>query len=430
MLSYLVSMLSLRVRRSRLCGKIEVPPSKSQSIRALLYASLARGESCLENLLDSPDVEAMRRACRAIGARIEGHQVLGVAGVPHIPSDVIDVGNSGLVLRLIGALASLGNGYTVLTGDESIRSRRPAGPLIDGLRQLGAFAVSTRDNGLAPLVIGGNARAGVCSINGKDSQPVSAMLTLAALLEGETTIWVDQAGELPWIDLTLSWLRRLGVRIENEKYRAYRVRGGTIWSGFRYCAPGDFSSAAFPMVAALVTQGEIEIGNLAFDDPQGDKYLIDLLVQMGASIEKKKTSLMVHPSLTIRGQMIDMDLFIDAVPILAVLACFVEGETHLYNAEIARKKESDRIHSVCCELRKMGADIEELPAGLIVRKSSLIGARVRSHHDHRLAMALAVAGLGAQGETIVEEVECVHKTYPNFAASLGVLGANIEICAH
>lgn len=421
-------MTQWRVQRSVLKGQIEVPPSKSHSIRAVLYAALATGESYIHHLLESPDVEAMIRACRALGAQIEGEVVRGVGGRPQTPADVIDAGNSGLVLRFIGALGCLADGYVVLTGDTSIRGRRPAQPLIDGLSQLGAFAISTRGNGLAPLVVHGPVRAGECTIQGQDSQPVSALLTLAALLEGKTTIRVQQPGELPWIDLTLSWLERLGVPVEQQNYQTYKIQGGKCWSGFTYRPPGDFSSAAFPIAAAIVTDSPLEIANLDFNDPQGDKALIEVLRQQGAPLEIGEGAVTVTGRGDFRGNVVDMDPFIDAVPILAVLGCFAEGETQLVNAAIARQKESDRIRAICTELGKMGADIEERPDGLVVRRSTLCGTRVHSHHDHRLAMALAVAGMGATGETIIDDVECVAKTYPSFDRDLRKVGALIQPC--
>lgn len=422
----------VRINKSVLAGNVKLPSSKSHTIRAILLAALATGTSFLHDPLDSPDGECAIQAARQLGAKIittpTGLAITGVAGYPCIPNNVIDAGNSGQVLRFVGALAALSEGYTVITGDESIRFHRPIQPLIEGLKGLKAWAVSTRDNGYAPLIVKGSLQAGKTIVEGQDSQPVSALLMASAFTEGLTEIQVNHVGERPWLNLTLSWLDRLGVKYAHQNFEYFTIQGQRIRPAFEVVIPGDLSTVAFPLVAALVTQSELSIDHVDMHDVQGDKELIFLLQRMGATIEIDASHLVLRVKTyrKLQGRIIDVNDFIDAVPILAVLGCYAEGETQLINASIARCKESNRLACMAIELQKMGARIEETKDGLRIHQSKLKGACVNSHGDHRLAMSLIVAGLGAEGETEVQNIGCMSKSYPNFLKDLIRLGATIK----
>lgn len=427
------SQSCLMVYRSQLKGTVGVPPSKSHSIRAVLLGGMAAGQSTIKNLLPSPDVMKAIQAIKLLGAAVHEYdnntiEIMGVGGRPLQADNVIDVGNSGQVLRFVGALSALSSSYTVLTGDASIRSNRPIQPLLEGLRGLGAFAESTRQNGLAPMIVKGPLKAGKATLSGEDSQPVSALLMAAAFVEGKTEINVKRAGEKPWIALTLSWLDRLGVQYHHHNFEKFTVLGHPIRPGFHLTIPGDWSSAAFPLVAALVTRSCIKLENVDFQDVQGDKCIVPILRQMGARIEIDDASQTVYiqGDCQLKGQTIDLNAMIDAVTILAVLGCFAEGETHLINGAIARQKECNRLTCITHELRKMGARIVEKDDGLIIYPSRLYGTIVESHGDHRVALSLIVAGMGAEGETCVRGIECTEKSYPDFLASMIGLGAAIK----
>lgn len=264
-------------------------------------------------------------------------------------------------------------------------------------------------------------------MDGADSQPVSAMLMLAASLEGESVIEVDNPGEKPWIDLTLYWLDRLGVEYEHAGYARYRVTGRGLWPGFDYAVPCDWSSAAFPLAAALVTGSEITLRNLDINDPQGDKAVVEMFRRMGARIEVDEAAqtVTVRGRAVLRGIEVDVNAAIDAVPVLATVACFAQSPTTITGAAIARRKESDRLAAISAELGKMGAKIIEFEDGLTVYPARLHGARTESRHDHRIAMSLAVAGL-ACGGTVVNGTACVAKSFPGFATAMRGLGANIR----
>lgn len=421
--------MNYNVKPGRLSGTIEIPPSKSHTHRALLFALLANGTSKIHKYLDSPDSAAMLKAIKALGATvIKSEDTLEITGVgPHLkPSDdVINAGNSGIVLRFIGALSALIPAYTVITGDHSIRTRRPVKPLLEALEQLGVFAKSMRGDGYAPVIIAGPLGGGSCTLDGQDSQPISALLVAASFASKKTEIHVTNPGEKPWIDLTLSWFDFLGLPYENHEYTRYVIPGGASYSGFDYTVPGDFSSLAFPLAAALVTDSEVTIENVDRNDVQGDKKLLDALTKMGANITSEGRTLHVKKGPPLKGCTLDINDYIDAITILAVIGCFAEGETVLTNAAIARKKECDRIHAIATELKKMRADIEEKEDGLIIRSSKLKGAIVDTYHDHRMVMSLTVAALGAEGDSVIQDTQCVAKTYPNFKEHMTRLGAKL-----
>lgn len=409
-----------------------IPSSKSHTLRAILFASLAKGKSIIHDYLPSPDTEAMIHACRLFGALIDLFpnriEIEGLDGKIDCSEDVINAGNSGIVLRFCSAVGALAKHPVVITGDHSIRHHRPMKPLLDGFSQLGVSALSMRGDNYAPVIIQGPIQPGKAQISGEDSQPVSALLIAAAFAKGEIELRVNNPGEKPWIALTLDWFDRLGIKCENREFVHYRLFGNARYQGFEYRVPGDFSSAAFPIAGALITHSEITLQNIDMMDSQGDKELIEVFQRMGAKIAIDGANKTIHIKKggRLKGVKVDINNFIDALPILAVVSCFAEGETLIYNGGVARQKECNRIRSIATELKKMGADIKETQDGLCIRKSQLIGTQVDSYQDHRMAMSLSVAGMGAQGQTLVSSVECASKTFPSFRSGFNALGAHIE----
>lgn len=425
-------MTQLHVKTSTLRGQMTIPSSKSHTLRAILFGALGKGKSIVRDPLLSTDAQAMIEACRSLGAKINSYEtyleIEGLNGHVKQAEDVIQAGNSGLVLRMISAVAALAAQPIVMTGDYSIRHQRPMRPLIEGLQQLGATVESTRGDGYAPFIIRGPLKGGKARINGEDSQPVSALLIASIFAPEPVELEVQNPGEKAWVALTLDWLQRLGIACQQQDFTLYRMPGKSCYLGFDYKVPGDWSSAAFPLAAALVTNSELTLQNLDLGDCQGDKEVLQVLQQMGAHIEVDAHNRILHISKNsqLKGIEIDANNFIDAVPILAVLACYAEGVTRIRNASIARHKECNRLRCVVQELSKMGADINEEDDGLTIRQASLKGARVFSHHDHRMAMSLAVAAMGAKGSSVIEHTDCVKKTFPTFANDFIHLGVRLE----
>ncbi len=420
--------MKLVVRPSRLKGGVAIPGSKSHTIRAVVIASLASGTSRILRPLDSSDTRAALDAARAFGAEAEtgGDWVItGTAGRPSIPENVLDVGNSGTTLRLFLGAAALCDGWTVFTGDAQIR-RRPVQPLIDAYRRLGAEGFTTRGNGCAPAALRGRMEGGRTEIRAVTSQYLSSLLISAPLAGKNTEVRVLQLNEIPYVEMTLSWLDAQGVAWEREEWRRFFVKGGQGYRAFERRIPGDFSSATFFLCAAAVTGGELLLDGLDMEDVQGDKAVAGMLAEMGAEIEALPGALRVRGR-PLRGAEFDLNAMPDALPALAAAACFASGETRLRNVAQARLKETDRIAVMARELAKMGADIEEMEDGLVVRGRPLRGAAVDGHHDHRVVMALAVAGLAAKGETVVDTAEAISVTFPDFTDLMRRCGAEIDV---
>jgi len=415
---------------ARLAGHVTVPASKSHTIRGLLLGALADGESVLEAPLDSADTRSAADAVTAFGAVVDRQEtiwtVCGVGGAPRIPENVGDVGNSGTTLYMIMGTAALAGGWSVLTGDAQIR-RRSAAPLIDALGNLGVEVFSTRGNGCAPIVIKGGLKGGATTVRGVSSQYVSSLLMACPLAKGNTDIEITLLNEKPYVLMTLDWLESLGVIVQSaEDLSRMHIPGGQQYHPFTRRIPGDFSSATFLAAAAAIAGGEIVLDNLDMHDRQGDKEVISILERMGANVTVSGNSVTVTGG-ALHGIEVDMNAIPDALPMMSVCACFAEGRTVLGNAPQAREKETDRIAVMAAELAKLGADVEELPDGLVITGSGLKGGTVSGHGDHRVVMAFAVAGCAAFGPVRVDTAEAADITFPSFWRTMRNIGADIRI---
>ena len=365
--------------------------------------------------MQSTDVAQMMRVCEFLGAKIElSGSTCIVEGISSVPNHEIkiDSKNSGQILRFIPALCLVRGIECHVTGDESILQRRVVEPLLSGLTQLGAECSCVDGNNRPPFVCKGKIKPGTCEIDGLDSQPVSALLMAAVFMKGVTKIHVKNPLETPWVDLTLDWVRRMGAKVVNKDYTYFEVSGvGTVQS-FHYTVPTDFSSMAFLLSAGILTQSNIGIDNLDFQDPQGDKVIIDIFKFWGGMIDIHNKSIDTQESTLYVPMNIDCSTCIDALPILVVSATKAYRSTILYNFNSARTKESDRVSSITTELKKMGAKIYVQGDSIKVDPSELVGCEVYSHNDHRVAMSLAVAGFVAEGETLIRDTICSEKAIP------------------
>jgi 3-phosphoshikimate 1-carboxyvinyltransferase len=410
------------IRPAAAAGGVRIPGSKSHTVRALIIAALADGKSTIGNPLDSSDTRSCVAACRAFGAKIDESagdwRVTGTSGKPLTPENIVDVGNSGATLRLLSGIAALQENWVVFTGDSQIRSR-PAEPLLKSLADLGAETISIRNNGRAPYLIGGRLSGGVTTIACPTSQYLSSLLLAAPLASGDSEINVSLLNERPYAEITLDWLDNQDIKYENDDFKQLRIAGNQGYKAFSRSIPGDFSSATFFLCAAAVCGTSIAVDGLDFNDAQGDKAVVEMLEKFGCRTEKSADGVVIHGK-ALTGCDIDLNATPDALPALAVTACFAAGRTRLLNVPQARLKETDRITGMREELTKMGARVEELPDGLIIHgrtegnASPLKGARVDGRDDHRIVMALAIAGLAAEGETVIEGAEAVDITFPEF----------------
>jgi 3-phosphoshikimate 1-carboxyvinyltransferase len=400
-------------KTEELQGTVTAPPSKSHTHRAIIIASLADGTSTIRNPLVCDDTAATIEACGKFGAKLDAVgelQITGVNGKPRRSDSEINVGDSGTTMRFMAAVYALCEGPTTLSGDESLRSR-PIAPLLNSLADLGAKrAKSLNNDGCPPVCVAGRMKGGRTTIDGQSSQFVSALLLACPLAKFDSDVTVRTMNSRPYVNMTLEHMGRCGVRVINKNLEKFFIPAGQSYRASDYTVPGDYSSAAFLRAAALMTDSDIEILGLDSEDVQSDRAFSGMMAQM-MSPGETNVDLRDNP---------------DLLPILAVAACSAVDVTILRNAPHARKKESDRISAICSELRKMGADIEEFADGLKVRNSKLRGAELEGHGDHRIVMALAVAGLAAEGRTIINGADTISKSYPNFVRDLAQMGANIR----
>jgi 3-phosphoshikimate 1-carboxyvinyltransferase len=422
----------LKITPSLVTGEVLAPPSKSYTHRALILASLAAGESFIENPLLADDTGYTIEACRALGANIaiesDSLAVKGTGGKISPQKETIFAGNSGSTIRMIAPLAAMAQTKVILDGDDRLR-QRPMGDLLSALQSLGVHARSLNNNSCPPIEIqGGEFKANQVSLSGEtSSQPVSALLMIAPCTREGLSIKI--AGGLrsrPYIDITLDAMRAFGVEADNRNYKEFLIEGGQSYQARRYRIEGDYSSAAYFLAAGAIGGRPVSVTNLKKDSVQGDRQLLNILERMGAQVGYDKDSVRVQRSGGLKGITIDMGDYPDLVPTLAVVAAFAQGKTELTNIAHLKFKESDRINDTAMELSKMNIKTEVGDDKMVIYGGKPLGAEIDTHNDHRLAMSLSLAALFAEGGSILNGAEAVSKSYPRFFSDLKKLGARVE----
>ncbi|MHC4482066.1 MAG: 3-phosphoshikimate 1-carboxyvinyltransferase [Planctomycetota bacterium] len=424
--------MKLIVKKSQLAGEVVIPASKSHTVRAVAIASLGEGKSIIRNPLVSGDTQAAVDCYRALGAEIDTSDsklwnVTGAGGQITAPRETIDVGNSGTTLRIAMGSAALAkeDQRITFTGDEQIQTR-PLGPLMDALSALGAKCVSLRNNGKAPVEVTGKLTGGKTSIAASTSQYLSSLLLCTPLAAGDSEIDVTLLNEPGYVQMTLDWLDKQAIEYENEELHKFKIKGSQNYKGSDATIPADFSSATFFLCAAALLADEVTLLGLDFSDSQPDKAVVDYLKAMGADINIGVRSITVKAA-SLKGAEIDMNRTPDALPAMAVTAAFAQGQTRLVNVPQARGKETDRIKCMAEELKKMDVDVEELPDGLIINGSRPKPAQLDGRGDHRIVMALSLAGLAIGGQCTIDTAEAMNITFPDYVELMKSIGANMEI---
>jgi 3-phosphoshikimate 1-carboxyvinyltransferase len=394
----------------------------------VVLGALAPGTTSIRGALRSEDTAATLEGIRALGARVrEASGRLRIdGGSLAAPADAIDARNSGTTLRFLCSVAATLDGPVVLTGDPSLR-RRPLGPLLEALRQLGAKSLCLDADGAAPVRVTGPASPGTARLSGDvSSQFVSSLLLIAPRLGGELRVELTSPlASAPYVEATRDAMRRFGVEVLREN-GGFRVGGGQRYAPTDYTVPGDFSSAAFLLAGAAVTGGEVTVGNLSGDGVQADEAVLRHLRAFGAQASRDDPTV-TAASGRLLGTEVDLADSPDLFPILAVVAAVSRGRTRLSGAPHLRLKESDRIRTVAAMLRGFGVEARELPDGIEVEGGRLRGCEVDPAGDHRVAMAGAVAGLAADGTTVIREAKSVAVSYPGFFEDLRRLHADVEV---
>ncbi len=423
------------ISQSTVSGEIQAPPSKSYTHRAILAAGYGDGATITDPLV-SADTGATMQAVEAFGGSVDYDEeageldVDGFNGTPDVPDDVIDCANSGTTMRLVSVTAGLADGLTVLTGDDSLRSR-PQGPLLRAVDQLGGRAESTRDNGQAPLVVGGPLVGGTVAIAGDvSSQFITALLMAGATTDAGVDISLQtELKSAPYVDITLEVMDDFGVNARQTQ-RGFSVAGRQFYepSGGEYKVPGDFSSISYLLAAGALAGDESVTVTSAYPSAQGDQAIVDILESMGADIEWNREAGEITVSQSaLDGIEVSVEDTPDLLPTIAVLGAAADGTTTMTDAEHVRYKETDRVSAMAEALTAMGASVEEEENRLTIHggESTLSGATVDGRDDHRIIMSLAVAGLVADGTTTIRGAEHVDVSFPNFFESLSLLGAEL-----
>lgn len=413
----------------QLAGEIVVPGDKSISHRALILNSLALGSSKISNLSPGGDCLSTINCLKALGVNLEKQEVeppvillhgVGNTGLTEA-KNVLNAVNSATTIRLLSGVLASQPFLSVLTGDISLRSR-PMKRLIEPLRLMGAEIYGRGNDSFAPLVVRGKRLKGVnYSLPVPSAQIKSAILLAGLFAQGNTTVKQIQ----PSRDHTERLLKRMGAKLEVDNYYVSLKPLSAPLVAVDVCVPGDISSAAYWLVAGAVHQNaKIKIANCGVNPTRTG--IIDVLLAMGAKIRVENRRLegdepvadLCIESSRLRAIEIGGDIIprlIDEIPLLAVAACVAQGKTVIRDAGELRVKESDRIVTTIRELSRLGAKIEELSDGMVIYGGrALLGAEVRSHSDHRLAMSLAVAGLVAEGKTSIQNARAAEVSNPNF----------------
>jgi len=410
----------------RLRGELVVPGDKSISHRAIMFASLAQGESRIRGLLRGEDCLSTLKAFQDFGIEVvekaDDELIIhgrGLSGLRE-PSDVVDCGNSGTTMRLMSGILAAQPFFSVLTGDQYLR-KRPMGRVITPLAGMGAKILGRDDNTKAPFAIDGGGlhpteyRSPIAS-----AQVKSALLLAGMQIEGTTTVYEPHLSR----DHSERMLRSFGADLESFS-GGVSVTGRVQLQGCDVEIPGDISSAAFFLVAGLIVpDSELLLKNVGVNPTRIG--IIDILQQMGGSIEltnqrelsgEPVADLLVKSS-DLCGIEIGGDLIpraIDEFPVVSVAAAFAEGVTTIRDAKELRVKETDRIAAMCESLGALGAEIEPLDDGMrIVGGKILRGGKVNSFGDHRIAMSMAIAALGSATEVEIKDISCTETSFPGF----------------
>ena len=400
------------VPRGQIAGVVTPPCSKSYAQRALAAALLAEGETILRNLDFCDDTLSAIRVIETLGAKVErlDERTVKVRGGLAPQASTINVGESGLATRMFTPIASLCNVPITIQGEGTLLYR-PMNMMIEPLRQLG---VQVRDGGgRLPVEVCGPVKGGEIEVDGSvSSQFLTGLLMALPLAEEDTTILVENAVSKPYLDMTIDLASKFGVNIQHNDYKEFFVEGCQKYEAADLIIEGDWSAAAMLLVAGAVA-GEITLTNVSMLSKQADVAICDALVRAGASVTSEPNSITVEHRDLVAFEF-DATQCPDLFPALAVLAAAAEGESVIYGTHRLEHKESNRAESIAKEYAKLGIEVRLEGDAMYIKGGKIRSAECESHHDHRIAMSLAVSALRSDGEIAIRGAECVAKSYPDF----------------
>jgi 3-phosphoshikimate 1-carboxyvinyltransferase len=405
----------------RAAGNVQLPGSKSISNRVLLLASLAAGKTRLYGLLDADDTRVMRDALSALGVQFEEENaVRGVGGAFPVKKAELFLGNAGTAFRPLTAALALSGGEYRLSGVPRMHER-PIGDLVDALRDLGARIDYAGTEGYPPLVVhpGTIATDKRVRVRGDVSSQFLTAMLMALPLTGKP-MGVNVEGELiskPYVELTLNMMRRFGLQVARDGWRAFQVEGKYLSPGKVY-VEADASSASYFLAAGAIGGGPVRVEGVGRTSIQGDVRFIDVLEQMGAKVSMGDEWIEVRGPRKLRAIDMDMNHIPDAAMTAAVMALFADGPSVIRNVASWRVKETDRLAAMATELRKLGAEVEEGRDFIRVVPGALRpGISIDTYDDHRMAMSFSLVALGGVPVRI-NDPKCVAKTFPDYFQAL------------
>lgn len=413
--------MNYTVKKGTYSGEIIIPSSKSDAQRAIIIAALADGTSTLSNIGQSDDVQAVLKAVAALGAKVKESntsevQIIGISEIRE--SKTVHLGESGLGMRLMASVAAIFSGEITLTGQGSLVTR-PMDFFDETLPQFGVTVKS--NNGLIPISVKGPLKGNSAQLDGSlSSQFLSGLLVALTLAKEDSTLYVKDLKSIPYVQMTLDSLSKFGISIDVEEFKTFRIKGGQKPKAGSYSIEGDWSSASYWIVAAAIGL-DISISNLNPNSLQADKALLDILLAANCSHTFKDGALQVDGK---KRQAFETDLTHcpDLFPAVAVLASLTAGKSILKGTDRLTHKESNRALTILEEFTKLGCQIilheNEMH---ITGVSKINGGIVSSHHDHRIAMSLAILSLFSENTVQIEGSHAVAKSYPEFWEHLNSL---------
>ena len=405
----------------KISGIVNLPGSKSLSNRILLLSMLAKGQTEIQNLLDSDDIRRMVEALEKLGIQLEENRaenrisVSGTAGLIPVSEATLMLGNAGTAIRPLTAAMTLGHGRFVLDGVARMRER-PIIDLVDGLSQLGANLRCLNGTDCPPVeVVADGLPGGKTRLSGAiSSQYLTAILLVAPYAKSEVEIEItDKLVSVPYVEMTLRLMQRFGVEVNQKNAQNFRIPRQQYQSPGRIFVEGDASSASYFLAGAAITKGTVTVKGCGTESIQGDARFAEVLEKMGAKVEWSPQQVKLTGA-SLNGIDVDMNQMPDAAMTLAVAALFASGPTAIRNIYNWRVKETERLQAVSTELRKLGAVVEEGYDYLVIQPPEQIkAASIETYDDHRMAMAFSLAACGNSPVTI-NNPDCVSKTFPDY----------------
>ncbi len=400
-------------------GTIAPPSSKSYAQRAIALALLAEGRSILRNIEFCKDTRSALKCIEALGAKVEyiDDSTIAIEGGLKPQSNTLHVGESGLATRLFTPIASLNSTPITIEGEGTLLYR-PMTMMIEPLRQLG---VQVRDGGgFLPIEVQGPIHGGDITVDGSvSSQFITGLLLALPLAQEDTTLHVTSPVSIPYIDMTIETARLFGVEIMHNEgdYTQFFIEGRQQYTPADISIEGDWSGAATLLVAGAIA-GEVTVKNISTLSKQADTAICRALERAGAGLIIEQESITVSKR-KLRGFEFDATNAPDLFPALAALAAAAEGESVIIGTDRLRHKESDRAETICREYEKLGIEVDISEKNIMrIQGGEILPATTFSHNDHRIAMSIAISALRCQGEVVIENAECVEKSYPTFFEDL------------